>query len=293
MRWVCANISIVFGPQVALRTFAAWKCSKYKTTTVIGVTATTIDIFIAHEIGFLCVMEGYTARNIIAIQLMCNLWVTWMYLKLINYTSSGYSKFQIYKFVILKDLRRTGWHSMHSLSFPFSWYGLFDIFSFVILLPVYSILLSPFLSSSPFGCSVAMQSISSSLRGLFIHNHNRCLSPYQTIDWPDLYIYTSLYKLMCVYVCVCLSLSLGPRVWLSERAAAVNALSNILSAIRVAPSPTGPTGPTNTGWGGEVELYSTANIFVVLFIGSSLFCGTPHNAALSLIRPAPVSPAPI
>lgn len=76
-------------------------------------------------------------------------------------------------------------------------------------------------------------------------------------------------------MCVCLSLSLGPRVWLSERAAAVNALSNILSAIRVAPSPTGPTGPTNTGWGGEVELYSTANIFVVLFIGSSLFCGTP------------------
>lgn len=58
MRWVCANISIVFGPQVALRTFAAWKCSKYKTTTVIGVTATTIDIFIAHEIGFLCMMEG-------------------------------------------------------------------------------------------------------------------------------------------------------------------------------------------------------------------------------------------
>lgn len=152
----------------------------------------------------------YTARNLIALQLICNLWVTWIYLKLINYTSSGYSKFQIYNFVILKDLRRTGWHSMHSLSLPFSWLGLLDIFSFVILLPVYSILLSPFLSvirhhPSPFGCSVAMQSISSSLRGLFIHNHNRCLLPlpkHKTIDWPDSYIYTSLYKLMCVYVCV-------------------------------------------------------------------------------------------
>lgn len=49
IRWICANISIVFGPQVALRTFATWKCSKYKTTTTIRVTATTINIFIAHE----------------------------------------------------------------------------------------------------------------------------------------------------------------------------------------------------------------------------------------------------
>lgn len=189
---------------------------------------------------------------------------------------------------------------MHSLSFPFSWHGLFDIFSFVILLPVYSILLSPFLSvirhhPSPFGCSVAMQSISSSLRGLFIHNHNRCLSPYQNTKLltDQTHIFIHRYINWCVCMCVCLSLSLGPRVWLSERAAAVNALSNILSAIRVAPSPTGPTGPTNAGGGGEVELYSTANIFLVLFIGSSLFCGTPHNAALSLIRPAPVSLAPI
>lgn len=115
IRWICANISIVFGPQVALRTFATWKCSKYKTTTTIRVTATTINIFIAHEIGFLCTMESTQRETSLLLnKLMCNLWVTWKYLKLITYVSSCYSKFQIFTFGISIDLRRIGWHLMHS-----------------------------------------------------------------------------------------------------------------------------------------------------------------------------------